>query len=142
MSQKPRRNLEPYLDAWFVLSEEAETVALATFPETSRLNHSCDPNAHVELPSQRRRAKTKNARRRPRSRRRRPRGTSRSRIFVPTWRARDRLESRGGADTDEELPRVDGPVVGSAPRRARRERAAFVARGFCACGVLPSATTK
>ena len=51
MSQKPIRNLEPYLDAWFVLSEEAETVALATFPETSRLNHSCDRTTPRPPPS-------------------------------------------------------------------------------------------
>lgn len=122
MSQKPIRNLEPYLDAWFVLSEEAETVALATFPETSRLNHSCDPNAHVELVLSPARA-VRSARV--------AKNDGRRYSSPPVVRATTRATRRCG--TDEELRVSYGPVVGSAPRRARRERLR-ASHGFtCAC---------
>ena len=131
MSQKPIRNLEPYLDAWFVLSEEAETVALATFPETSRLNHSCDPNAHVELvlsPARENKKRTTFARS-DGAVREVPHG--RRYFSQPVVRATTRVTRRCG--TDEELRVSYGPVVGSAPRRARRERLRL-SHGFtCAC---------
>ena len=114
----PRRSRGAYLDAWFVLSEEAETVALATFPATSRLNHSCDPNAHVELvlsPSEKRTTGT----------------TGREYSSPPVVRATTRATRACGAH--EELRVSYGPVIGSAPRRARRERL-LASHGFvCAC---------
>lgn len=114
------RSLGAYLDAWFVLSEEAETVALATFPETSRLNHSCDPNAHVELvlsvPGKKQKRTTI-----------RPHEYS----SPPVVRATTRATRPCGKH--EELRVSYGPVIGSAPRRARRERLR-ASHGFvCAC---------
>ena len=114
------RSRGAYLDAWFVLSEEAETVALATFPETSRLNHSCDPNAHVELvlsvPGKKQKRTTI-----------RPHEYS----SPPVVRATTRATRPCGKH--EELRVSYGPVIGSAPRRARRERLR-ASHGFvCAC---------
>ena len=111
----PRRSRGAYLDAWFVLSEEAETVALATFPATSRLNHSCDPNAHVELVLSPGKKRT----------------TGREYSSPPVVRATTRATRACGAH--EELRVSYGPVIGSAPRRARRERL-LASHGFvCAC---------
>lgn len=111
----PRRSRGAYLDAWFVLSEEAETVALATFPETSRLNHSCDPNAHVELVLSPGKKRT----------------TGREYSSPPVVRATTRATRACGVH--EELRVSYGPVIGSAPRRARRERL-LASHGFvCAC---------
>jgi len=115
------RSRGAYLDAWFVLSEEAETVALATFPETSRLNHSCDPNAHVELvlsvPGKKSVRTTG--------------GDEYSYSSPPVVRATTRATRPCGKH--EELRVSYGPVIGSAPRRARRERLR-ASHGFvCAC---------
>ena len=115
------RSRGAYVDAWFVLSEEAETVALATFPETSRLNHSCDPNAHVEIclvlsPGKKRTTGL---------------GDEYSYSSPPVVRATTRATRPCGKH--EELRVSYGPVIGSAPRRARRERLR-ASHGFvCAC---------
>ena len=49
--EKPLRAFETvvYHDAYRMLSVEAAPVALVTFLKTSRINHSCDPNAFVEV---------------------------------------------------------------------------------------------
>ena len=107
------------LDAWRVLSEETEPVALATFARTSRLNHSCDPNAHVEI----RLASAEDATRAD--------GAAARRAPRPVARATTRATRACAAH--EELRVSYGPVLGSAPRRARRARLR-ASHGFaCAC---------
>ena len=111
--KSPHPTPAAYLDAWRVLSEEAQPVALVTFAKTSRLNHSCDPNAHVELalgpvPT-------------------RHDGSGSASNVRATTRATRRCALH------EELRVSYGPVLGSAPREARRERLR-ASHGFvCAC---------
>jgi hypothetical protein len=115
--KNPHPTPAAYLDAWRILSEEAQPVALATFSLTSRLNHSCDPNAHVEL------ALGPLMPTRPGS----GSGPEPSFHVRATTRATRRCAPR------EELRVSYGPVLGSAPSETRRERL-NASHGFvCAC---------
>lgn len=116
-----KKNTHPtpaaYLDAWQILSEEAQPVALATFSLTSRLNHSCDPNAHVEL------ALGPLMPIRPGS------GSGPE----PSFHVRATTRATRRCASHEELRVSYGPVLGSAPSKTRRERL-NASHGFvCAC---------
>lgn len=120
-SLDPKKNPHPtpaaYLDAWQILSEEAQPVALATFAKTSRLNHSCDPNAHVEL------ALGPPIPIRPNS------GSGPE----PSFHVRATTRATRRCAPHEELRVSYGPVLGSAPSETRRERL-NASHGFvCAC---------
>lgn len=115
--KNPHPTPAAYLDAWRVLSEEAQPVALATFAKTSRLNHSCHPNAHVELALG-------------------PVPISRDESVAgprPASNVRATTRATRRCALHEELRVSYGPVLGSAPREARRERLR-ASHGFvCAC---------
>jgi len=115
--KNPHPTPAAYLDAWRVLSEEAQPVALATFSLTSRLNHSCDPNAHVEL------ALGPLMPTRPNS------GSGPE----PSFHVRATTRATRRCAPHEELRVSYGPVLGSAPSETRRERL-NASHGFvCAC---------
>ena len=115
--KNPHPTPAAYLDAWRILSEEAQPVALATFSLTSRLNHSCDPNAHVEL------ALGPPIPIRPNS------GSGPE----PSFHVRATTRATRRCAPHEELRVSYGPVLGSAPSETRRERL-NASHGFvCAC---------
>ena len=115
--KNPHPTPAAYLDAWQILSEEAQPVALATFSLTSRLNHSCDPNAHVEL------ALGPLTPTRPNS------GSGPE----PSFHVRATTRATRRCAPHEELRVSYGPVLGSAPSETRRERL-NASHGFvCAC---------
>ena len=115
--KNPHPTPAAYLDAWRILSEEAQPVALATFSLTSRLNHSCDPNAHVEL------ALGPLMPTRPGS------GSGPE----PSFHVRATTRATRRCAPHEELRVSYGPVLGSAPSETRRERL-NASHGFvCAC---------
>ena len=115
--KNPHPTPAAYLDAWQILSEEAQPVALATFSLTSRLNHSCDPNAHVEL------ALGPLMPIRPGS------GSGPE----PSFHVRATTRATRRCASHEELRVSYGPVLGSAPSKTRRERL-NASHGFvCAC---------
>jgi hypothetical protein len=115
--KNPHPTPAAYLDAWRILSEEAQPVALATFSLTSRLNHSCDPNAHVEL------ALGPLMPIRPNS------GSGPE----PSFHVRATTRATRRCAPHEELRVSYGPVLGSAPSKTRRERL-NASHGFvCAC---------
>ena len=115
--KNPHPTPAAYLDAWQILSEEAQPVALATFAKTSRLNHSCDPNAHVEL------ALGPPIPIRPNS------GSGPE----PSFHVRATTRATRRCALHEELRVSYGPVLGSAPSETRRERL-NASHGFvCAC---------